>query len=213
MIVEVIVVGPLQVNATLIGCEDTKKAVIIDPGGDADNILARLAHHHLTLETVALTHAHVDHIGGLAELKEKTNATLYMHQSEEVVYQNAPRLGMMFGVSIGDLPEIDHYFKEGDTFTVGNITLSVIETPGHTPGGVTFHFKSVENKDILIAGDTLFAGSIGRTDLPGGDFNTLISSIKNKLLNYSDETVVITGHGPMTAIGRERHTNPFLQGF
>lgn len=211
MIIEVIVVGPLQVNATLIGCEDTKKAVITDPGGDANNILARLAHHHLTLETIALTHAHVDHIGGLMELKEKTGATLYMHEAEEAIYQMAPRLGMMFGVSIGELPKIDHYFKEGDTFTAGQITIEVIETPGHTPGGVTFHFKSSENKDILIAGDTLFAGSIGRTDLPGGDFNTLMASIKDKLFNYPDETVVITGHGPMTAIGRERYTNPFLR--
>lgn len=160
MIVEVIVVGPLQVNATLIGCEETKKAVIIDPGGNTDNILARLAHHRLTLETIALTHAHVDHIGGLAELKEKTGATLYMHRAEEAVYQMAPRLGIMFGVSIGELPKVDVYFKEGDTFTVGSITLEVIETPGHTPGGVTFHFKPSENKDILIAGDTLFAGVV-----------------------------------------------------
>lgn len=210
MIVEVIVVGPLQVNATLIGCQATKKALITDPGGDANNLLARLAHHDLQLETIALTHAHVDHIGGLAMLKEKTGATLYMHQAEEAVYQMAPRLGMMFGVSIGDLPKADGYFKEGDSLTVGEITLKVIETPGHTPGGVTFHFKPSENEDVLIAGDSLFAGSIGRTDLPGGDFNTLIASLKNKLLQYPDETIVITGHGPSTEIGKEKCTNPFL---
>lgn len=211
MIIEIMVVGPLQVNATLLGCEETKTALVTDPGGHVSTILARLAHHGLKLETIALTHAHVDHIGGVAELKEKTGAALCMHSAEESIYQAATRLGRLFGISIGVLPAVDYYFREGETVQVGNITLQVLETPGHTPGGVTFHLNSAENKEILIAGDTLFAGSIGRTDLPGGDFDTLIASIKNKLLPYQDDTTVITGHGHITSIGRERHSNPFIQ--
>lgn len=208
MIAEIMAVGPLQVNATLIGCEETKIAMITDPGGDVNDILARLSHHGLKLEIIALTHAHADHVGGIAALKEHTQASIYMHLADQEIYDAAPAIGRMFGFSVSKLPPVDRYIQENDVFSVGQIAVKVIETPGHTPGGVTFHLKA--DKDILIAGDTLFLGSIGRTDLPGGNFNDLMRSIKNKIFQYPDETVVITGHGPMTSVGREKATNPFV---
>jgi glyoxylase-like metal-dependent hydrolase (beta-lactamase superfamily II) len=210
MIAEIMAVGPLQVNATLIGCEETKIAMITDPGGDVNDILARLSHHGLKLEIIALTHAHADHVGGIATLKEQTQARIYMHLADQEIYDAAPAIGRMFGFSVNKLPPVDRYIQENDVFSVGQIAVKVIETPGHTPGGVTFHLKADHNKDILIAGDTLFLGSIGRTDLPGGNFNDLMSSIKNKIFQYPDETVVITGHGPMTSVGKEKATNPFV---
>jgi len=210
MIAEIMTVGPLQVNATLIGCEETKIAMITDPGGDVNDILARLSHHGLKLEIIALTHAHADHVGGVATLKEKTQASIYLHSADQSIYDSATAIGRMFGFSVSKLPPVDQYIQEGDVFSVGKIAVKVIETPGHTPGGVTFHLKAGPDKDILIAGDTLFLGSIGRTDLPGGNFNDLMASIKNKIFQYPDETVVITGHGPMTSVGREKATNPFV---
>lgn len=210
MVLEIMVTGGLQVNTTLVGCEDTKEAMIVDPGDNAVQILERVSHHGLNLTTIALTHAHVDHIGALPELVEKSGAKLVMHKKEEDVYLSAKSMGPMFGIHISQLPKIDRYLEESENFKVGNLDIKVIFTPGHTPGGITFHLKSDEGKDVLIAGDTVFMGSIGRTDFPGGNYNTLISSIKDKLLSFPDDTVIISGHGPLTTVGREKTSNPFL---
>ncbi len=206
MIIKTMPVGPIQANCYILGCKETKKAAVIDPGDEADRILAALAEDQLTLEYILNTHGHFDHVGGNRRLKEVSGAKIAIHSDDAPMLESLSMFAAQFGMSTENSPPPDLAIADGDTITFGNITLSVIYTPGHSPGGVSFH-----SDGVVFVGDTLFAGSIGRTDFPGGDFDTLIASIRNKLFPLGDDVRVFTGHGPETTIGREKQANPFLQ--
>ncbi|MCG8619831.1 MAG: MBL fold metallo-hydrolase [Desulfobacterales bacterium] len=206
MIIRKLEVGPIMANCFILGCENTKEAVVIDPGDDADRILMALAKEELTVKYLINTHGHFDHVGANKRMKETTAAPIAIHAGDAPMLTELSRSAAMFGLSAENSPEADQLLEDGDEITFGEITLKVIHTPGHSPGGVCLHTPG-----HLFAGDTLFAGSIGRTDLPGGDYDTLISSIKTKLLGLDEDTVVYTGHGPETSIGNEKRMNPFLR--
>jgi hydroxyacylglutathione hydrolase len=193
-------------NCFILGCEDTREAVVIDPGDDADRILMILAKEKLTVKYLINTHGHFDHVGANRRMKEVTGAKLAIHPDDVPMLSELSRSAASFGLSAENSPEPDLLLNEGDTVSFGNITLKVIHTPGHSRGGISLYTPG-----HLFAGDTLFAGSIGRTDLPGGDYDTLIASIKEKLLVLPDDTVVYTGHGPETTIADEKRMNPFLR--
>ena len=208
MIIKDLVVGPLMANCFIFGCNKTREAVVIDPGGDADRILLSLADSELKVKYIINTHGHFDHVCGNGKMKDATGADILIHPLD------APMLGMLssnaavFGISVENSPPCDQTIEEGETISFGEISLKVIHTPGHTPGGISLYTDG-----IVFVGDTLFAGSIGRTDFPGGDFDTLISSIKTKLFNLEDDMRVFSGHGPETSIGREKRFNPFVGQF
>ena len=206
MIVKTLSVGPIMANCYIIGCEETKNAAVIDPGDEADRILLALSEEKLKVQYILNTHGHFDHVGANKRLKGVTGAKLAIHPDDIVMLESVNMAAASFGMSVENSPAPDLTIKDGDTVTIGNISLNVIHTPGHSPGGVSFHTNG-----IVFVGDTLFAGSIGRTDFPGGDFNTLIASIKNKLFVLGDDVQALTGHGPATTIGQEKRTNPFLQ--
>ncbi len=206
MIIRKLEVGPIMANCFILGCENTKEAVVIDPGDDADRILMALAKEELTVKYLINTHGHFDHVGANKRMKETTAAPIAIHPGDAPMLTELSRSAAMFGLSAENSPEADQLLKDGDEIVFGDITLKVIHTPGHSPGGVCLYTPG-----HLFAGDTLFAGSIGRTDLPGGDYDTLISSIKTKLLGLDEDTVVYTGHGPETSIGNEKRMNPFLR--
>ena len=206
MIIKKLEVGPIMANCFILGCESTKEGVVIDPGDDADRILMELAKSGLKVKYLINTHGHFDHVGANKRMKEVTGAEIAVHPDDEPMFQELSRSAMMFGLSAENSPPADIRLNDGDEITFGEITLKVIHTPGHSKGGICLYTKG-----YLFAGDTLFAGSIGRTDLNGGDYDTLISSIKEKLLVLEPETVVYTGHGPETTIGNEKRTNPFLR--
>lgn len=178
---------------------------MIDPGGDVDSILALLRQHDLTLTMVINTHGHFDHIGANRVLLEKTGCELLIHQNDAPLLQRAAEHAALFGLSTSRSPEPTRLLQDGDIIKVGELSLQVIHTPGHSPGGICLHVD-----DCLFVGDTLFSGSIGRTDLPGGNHQMLISNIKKKLLILADDTRVFPGHGPATTIGQEKRANPFL---
>lgn len=205
MIVASLPTGPLAVNCYLVGCETTKKAAIIDPGGDVEQILALLNEHQLTAEMIINTHGHFDHIGGNSHLVAATGCKLMIHRDDAPLLTRANQHAAMFGLKVELSPEPNRLLADNDVIELGQLTIKVIHTPGHSPGGVCL---AVE--DYLFVGDTLFSGSIGRTDLPAGDHLLLIHNIKEKLLIFDDKTKVCPGHGPMTTIGRERQYNPFL---
>jgi hydroxyacylglutathione hydrolase len=205
LIIRTLEVGPIMANCIILGCEDTKEAVVIDPGDEADRILMTLAEDNLKVKYIINTHGHFDHVGANKDLKEATKAELMIHADDEPMLSELVQHARAFGLTAENSPPADTYLKDNDEIKFGNITLKVIHTPGHSLGGVC-----LLTGKVLISGDTLFAGSIGRTDLPGGDYDTLISSIKTKLLCLDDETVVYPGHGPETSIGREKKINPFL---
>jgi glyoxylase-like metal-dependent hydrolase (beta-lactamase superfamily II) len=207
MLMSTVVVTEFMTNCFILGDEQTKKALVIDPGGDAGKIMHQIESMGLEVYAVVNTHAHVDHIGAIREIKDATGALVMMHASEQPLLQAASKMGRLFGVNIQQPPDPDRYLCEFDQIQCGSISLKVIETPGHSPGGISL--VTSEGKNCFV-GDTLFAGSIGRTDLPGGDYNTLISSIKNKLLPLGDDVKVYPGHGPATTIGNEKKYNPFL---
>jgi glyoxylase-like metal-dependent hydrolase (beta-lactamase superfamily II) len=194
-------------NCFIVGYEATKDAVVIDPGGEGGKILQAIENMGVKVVAVVNTHAHVDHIGALKDIKEALGVQIMLHREELPVLQTASRMARLFGVSIDEPPQPDRFLAEGDEIPFGGNTLTVIETPGHSPGGISL--VTADGK-TCFAGDTLFAGSIGRTDLPGGDYHTLINSIKTKLIPLGDEVKVLCGHGPATAIGVERKYNPFL---
>ncbi len=208
MIIKELAVGPLMANCFLAGCEETKEAVVIDPGGEADRILSSLAESELKVKYIINTHGHFDHVSANGKMKEATGADLLIHPLD------APMLGMLssnaavFGISVENSPDCDRTIEEDESVSFGNFTLKIIHTPGHTPGGISLY-----SAGIIFVGDTLFAGSIGRTDFPGGDFDTLISSIKTKLFKLEDDVRVLSGHGPETSIGREKRFNPFVGQF
>ena len=207
MIHEIFPVGPLQCNCSVIGDETTREALVIDPGDDIDDVLVLIRKHNLTVKQIVVTHAHIDHVGGAMKLRAATGAPILLNQNDQPLLKMLDVQATWIGVEDPGKVEIDHSIAQGDTVRAGSLTANVIHTPGHTEGSVCLYFPA-EKK--LIAGDTLFAGSIGRTDLPGGSMRKIINSLHEKVLTLPDETVVIPGHGALTTIGDERESNPFL---
>ena len=207
MIHEIFPVGPLQCNCSVIGDETTREAMVIDPGDDIEDVLALIQKHNLTVMQIVVTHAHIDHVGGAMKLRAASGAPILLNQNDHVLLKMLDVQAAWIGVEDPGKVEIDRSIGQGDTVRAGSLAANVIHTPGHTEGSVCLYFP-VEKK--LIAGDTLFAGSIGRTDLPGGSMRKIISSLHEKVLTLPDETTVVPGHGPLTTIGDERESNPFL---
>ena len=212
MIVETAAVGPFFKNGFVVGCEDTSEAVLIDPGDEVEALLAAAERRALSIRHILLTHAHVDHVTGVAAAKRALDVPVYLHRDDQFLYDRAVQSGAMFGLQVEPQPKIDRYYTPGEVITFGRYEVRPHHTPGHCPGGVCLQIgrKGEQGKELFV-GDTLFAGSIGRTDLPGGDFNVLIASIRDVLFAFGDDAVVHPGHGPNTTIGRERATNPFLR--
>ncbi len=208
MIFTSIVAGPLQVNCYILGCEKTKEAIVIDAGGNVDDILNFLNKYNLRLKYILCTHSHFDHIAGNFDLKNATNADIIIHSAESGSITNISSSAQLFGLNIKNSPPADKLIEHGDIIKVGEeITLETLHTPGHSLGSSSF---ILQGYPVVFVGDTLFAGSIGRTDLPGGDYNTLINSVKNHLFILPDETKALPGHGPETTIGYEKQHNPFF---
>jgi glyoxylase-like metal-dependent hydrolase (beta-lactamase superfamily II) len=205
MIVMRMVVGPLQVNCFIIADEKTKDAVVIDPGDDAREILSIIKEKGFKVKYIVNTHGHFDHIGANKALKDATGAEILIHEGDAPVLAYAGKQSAAYGLKPVSSPPADRYVKHGDIISAGEVSLKVLHTPGHSPGGI-----SLLEQGIVFTGDALFAGSIGRTDLPGGDLMTLLSSIKANLMILPDETKVFPGHGPASTIGEERQENPFL---
>jgi len=205
--------APFYKNGYLLGCETTREAVVIDPGDEAADLIAAIARERLTVKFILLTHAHVDHVSGVARLKAATGAPVGLHRDDLPLYNAAVAQGEMFGYRIDPPPPPDFFFEIGGSpLWIGEYWIRVIHTPGHSPGGVCFQVGPTGSGGTdVFAGDTLFAGSIGRTDLPGGDYAALIRSIRSELLALEEGTGVHPGHGPRTTIGDERRSNPFLQ--
>ncbi len=206
MIIESLEVGPIMANCFILGCEKTKEAAVIDPGGDADMILMELSRLGLKVKYLINTHGHFDHVGANKRMKTVTGAPILIHAGDAPMLMRLSKDALMFGLTAENSPEPDQKISDGDKIRFGEITLKVIHTPGHSPGGV-----ALLTEGHVFVGDTLFSGSIGRTDLPGGDYNTLISSVRNKLFILDDNTAVHCGHGPDTTIGREKQYNPFFR--
>lgn len=207
MIFETLVVGQLGVNCFVLADGETKEGVVVDPGDETEAILALVRNKGIRVKYILNTHGHFDHVGGNRRMVEATGATLMIHQGDEPYFSRASRSATMYGLKAEDSPAPAAYLTDGQTITFGSCELRVIHTPGHTPGGCCFHLPA-EGK--LISGDTLFADSIGRTDLPGGSQEQLVSSIRSKLLVLPAETRVYPGHGPETTIGYEKSHNPYL---
>jgi hydroxyacylglutathione hydrolase len=208
-------VGMLQCNCTIVGDPLTREALVIDPGDEVTRIMDLLGRHKLTVIAIVSTHAHIDHVGGLSRLHRYTGAPVLMHQEDLPLYQAMEMQAAFLGVAAPEITAIDNLLKEGDTLRWGNYEARVIHTPGHTPGSVCLYVPQEAGTITLVApqlyaGDTLFAGSIGRTDLWGGSMPQIMDSLRSKLLQLPDSTIVYPGHGPATTIAKERHTNPFL---
>jgi glyoxylase-like metal-dependent hydrolase (beta-lactamase superfamily II) len=201
--------GPLPTNCYVAACTTTNQAAVIDPSWAGRSILERVSKEGWTVSHILITHPHYDHVGGLAELKELTGATVYVHPEAEQMLERAPAAARIWGFTVDPPPKADSLLNEGDMVEVGELKLEVLFTPGHAPGHVCFYLAE---HDVVFDGDVLFRGSIGRTDLPGGDYDLLMSSIREKLLPLPDATVVLSGHGIATTIGEERQNNPFLVG-
>lgn len=207
MIIKQLSVGELQANCYIVGCEETNKAVVIDPGAEGTRILNTAIQLGLKIEYVLITHAHFDHIAACKDVVTGTNAKLLMHENDALLLKNGGG-AQFFGLPMPAHYEPDSYIDDGDTINYGKCSLKVLHTPGHSPGHVSFY--DAEN-GVVFDGDVLFNGSIGRSDLPGGSFATLMNSIAEKLMTLPDETVVYSGHGTSTTIGEERVHNPFLR--
>jgi glyoxylase-like metal-dependent hydrolase (beta-lactamase superfamily II) len=205
LILKTLVVGPIQSNCYIIGCERTREAAVIDPGGDADRILITLAKDRLRCVYIINTHGHFDHSADNKRLKGVTGAQLLIHHADAPMILHQSMNSGMWGIHVDNSPPPDRYLREGDIITFGGISLKVLHTPGHSPGGI-----SLVTDKIVFVGDTLFAGSIGRTDFPGGDHEGLLRNVRKKIFTLGDDVVVYPGHGPKTTVGRERKTNPFF---
>lgn len=208
MILETFPVGPLQCNCTILGDETTGEAMVIDPGDNIAQILTRLARHKLTLKQIVVTHGHIDHVGGAVQLKKATGAPVLLNQNDLPLLKMMDMQAGWLGIAPPEVAPPDVSAEEGMMAGIAGHTARVLHTPGHTQGSICLYFAPEE---LLVAGDTLFAGSIGRTDLPGGDGRQILRSIHDRLLPLPDATRVIPGHGPATTIGQERESNPFLQ--
>jgi hydroxyacylglutathione hydrolase len=220
MIIETFVTTAFQQNTRVLACEKTRRAICIDPGGDADLIAGYLRENDFTLQAVTLTHAHLDHIGGTADLhKSFPQVEILLHKDDEDLYYALPQQPLALGIpraawaQLGfeyeNPPRLTGNWRDGETYEVGSLRFKILHCPGHTRGHVVL-FEESERK--VFVGDCLFAGSIGRTDLPGGSFEQLMDSLTNKILTLDDDVTVYSGHGPETSIGREKLTNPFLTG-
>lgn len=214
---EILPVGMLQCNCSIIGDPETREALVVDPGDEAGRILQILAKHALTVKAIVSTHAHIDHVGGLRKMQQATGAPVLMHGDDMELYRHLDIQAAWIGMRTPDPVSIDKLLREGDTLRWGRFEANVFHTPGHTPGSISLYMapQKEENAGLdagkLLAGDTLFAGSIGRTDLPGGSLEKILRSIHQKLLILPDETIVYPGHGAVTTIGQERAANPFLE--
>jgi hydroxyacylglutathione hydrolase len=214
---EILPVGMLQCNCSVIGDPQTREALVVDPGDEADKILAILAKHRLTVKAIVSTHAHIDHVGGLRKMQQATGAPVLMHGDDMELYRHLDVQAAWIGLRAPDPAEVDKLLREGDTLRWGRFEASVLHTPGHTPGSISLYLAPQKNNNApgdaakLFAGDTLFAGSIGRTDLWGGSLEKILRSIHQKLMVLPDETIVYPGHGGVTTIGQERAANPFLE--
>lgn len=206
MIIQMLTVGPIMANCFIVGCEDTNNAVVIDPGDEADRILLSLSESKLTVKYIINTHGHFDHVGGNKRVKEVTGADLLIHPLDVPMLNQLSADASKWGMISEDSPPPDWEIDEGDTIEFGRIRMKVIHTPGHTQGGI-----SLFTDGYVFVGDTLFSGSIGRTDFPGGNHETLISSIQDKLFKLGDDVKVMSGHGPETTIGQEKRHNPFAR--
>jgi hydroxyacylglutathione hydrolase len=208
MIHKILPVGPLRCNCSIIADESTREAMVIDPGDDIDDILNFIAGNNLKVKQIVITHAHIDHVGGAKKLRAATGAPILLNQNDLELLAMLGEQAEWLGMEDPGKVEVDQGLADGDSISAGSILGTVMHTPGHTEGSVCLYF-SAEKK--LIAGDTLFAGSIGRTDLPGGSMQKILHSLHNKVLALPDETIVLPGHGPMTTIREERTSNPFLK--
>jgi glyoxylase-like metal-dependent hydrolase (beta-lactamase superfamily II) len=219
LIHEIIPVGWLQCNCSIVGDPETRECIVVDPGDEVERILEIVARHGLKVQAIVNTHAHIDHVGGLHKLREVTGAPVQMHAQDLELYRRLDIQATMIGMPLPPITEVDRLLRNGDAVRWGRYAVQVMHTPGHTRGSICLHLPSERtaateadtSAGILFAGDTLFAGSIGRTDLWGGSFEEILRSLHGKLLALPDDTIVYPGHGPATTIGRERGTNPFLQ--
>lgn len=209
MILESFPVGPLACNCTILGDEDSGEAIVVDPGDDVRRIVRRLTEHNLKLKQILLTHAHIDHVGGAARLKQITGAPILLNENDLPLLATMAAQAGWLGMETPETVPPDENLADGLIVGLARYPAQVLHTPGHTRGSVSLYFAPIK---LLIAGDTLFEGSIGRTDLPGGNFKQIIDSIETRLMALPDETRVLTGHGPETTIGNERRRNPFLFG-
>jgi hydroxyacylglutathione hydrolase len=208
MILESFPVGPLRCNCTILGDEVTHEAIVVDPGDNIAEILSRLGKHRLTLRQIVITHAHIDHIGGAAQLKKATGAPVFLNQKDMELLSMMEIQAGWLGIPTPEVAPPDVSAEDGLAIGLSGLPAEVLHTPGHTPGSICLLFPE---HHLLLAGDTLFAGSIGRTDLPGGDGRQILRSLRDRLLVLPDATRVVPGHGPETTIGEERQSNPFLQ--
>lgn len=205
MIIERLEVGAFAENCYVVGCPETHKGVIIDPGDEIPRVTQKVAELELEIEYVLITHAHLDHVKELKALQNQLDVPALMHAKDEFLLKNLPAQAAAFGLTCSGIPEIDRFIEEGDTIQFGKIRFDILETPGHSPGSVTFH-----DGNVAFVGDVLFAGSIGRTDLPGGNYEVLLDSIRTKILPLGDAVAIYPGHGPETTVAAEKATNPFL---
>jgi glyoxylase-like metal-dependent hydrolase (beta-lactamase superfamily II) len=206
LVVRSLAVGPFAMNAYLAACGETGEAILIDPGAEIPRVLA-LAEPGWTFGRILLTHGHVDHVAGAAEARAATGAPITIHRDDQPWLEALPRQAAMFGLEAGPVPEVSRYHEDGEAVAVGRLTATLVHTPGHSSGSCCLWFPS---ERVLFTGDTLFAGSVGRTDLPGGSFEALERSIREKLLPLGDEVRFLPGHGPEGTLGQERRANPFV---
>jgi glyoxylase-like metal-dependent hydrolase (beta-lactamase superfamily II) len=209
MILEMLTVGPFQENCYVVGDQESGIGALIDPGDEAARITMAVEETGLDIGSIIVTHAHIDHVGAVASLAEEYACPVLMHAEAEPMLKELPTQAIMMGIRFGKVPEVDRYVEDEEILEVGDLRLRSLYTPGHAPGHLAFY---VEDEGLVLSGDALFAGSVGRVDLPGGSMEVLMQSIEERLLTLPDETVVYSGHGPRTTIGNERTSNPFLQG-
>ena len=209
MIIEMLTVGPFQENCYVVGDEVSGEGALVDPGDEAVRIALAVEQTGLEIGQIIITHAHIDHVGAIAPLVEEYACPVLMHEEAEAMLKTVPQQAMMMGLRFGKVPKVDRHVADREVLEVGSLRLRSLYTPGHAPGHLSF---LVEGEEAVFSGDALFAGSVGRVDLPGGSMELLMRSIEERLLPLPNDTRVLSGHGPETTIGRERMTNPFLRG-